>query len=262
MGYYRRYLVYYFLAAFAEAGLWLLTVGTIYQPGVVFLIVAFFATAILCNLLGVLRYRKSINRALRGGDIAAFLEENRRRIRRSIKKVRPILQLNQVWALTLAGRFDEADKLFSEIRPSQKGRKRDLLTEQLTFAMRGAGLAICQDRLADADAQLEQLRRQLRQLSSGDTLFTHYEKALQDLTAQRMVRGGGGTEYRSYFENQAQSSEDKVPQGIGSFYLGLARENAGDTAGALASYRTAQQLLPDLWPGRAAAERAAQLEQD
>ena len=47
MEYYRRYTLYYFLAAFAEAGLWLLLVGTIYQIAVLFLIVAIVMNSFL-----------------------------------------------------------------------------------------------------------------------------------------------------------------------------------------------------------------------
>ena len=259
MGYYRRYTLFYFLVAFAEAALWLLLVGTIYQIAVLFLVAAFVVTAVFYTVLAARRYQRAVSRMVESADTTAFLAENARCIKASSRKTRTAMQLNQVYALMLEGRFDEATQLMEQIRPKPRRQKRLRLNNQLGYAMRSASLALFTGRMQDARAQIEQMQQALRELAPTDSLFTHYDKAMQDLTQQLAVREGGGQAYVAYFENQAKSSGARVTSGSNYFYLGLAQENAGDTAQALVSYDAAVQQIPGLFLGRQAAERAAQL---
>ena len=259
MGYYRRYTLYYFLAAFAEAGLWLLLVGTIYQIAVLFLIVAIVFTAAVCTFFAARRYQRTVNRMIEDADTASFLKENARCIKAGNRKTRVAMQLNQVYALMLEGRLEEAQQLMQQIKLVPRRQKRLQLNDQLGYAMRTASLALYTDRPEDARAQIDRMRQTLCNLSPTDNLFTHYDKAMQDLTQQLAVRQGGGQEYIAYFENQAKSSSARVLSGSNYFYLGLAQEHAGHIAGALEAYRAVQQQIPNLYLGRQAAEQAARL---
>ena len=192
MGYYRRYTLFYFLVAFAEAALWLLLVGTIYQIAVLFLVAAFVVTAVFYTVLAARRYQRAVNRMVESADTTAFLAENARCIKASGRKTRTAMQLNQVYALMLEGRLEEAQQLMQQIKLVPRRQKRLQLNDQLGYAMRAASLALYTDRPEDARAQIERMRQTLCNLSPTDNLFTHYDKAMQDLTQQLAVRQGGG----------------------------------------------------------------------